>query len=278
MFSRRKVAALVAELLGTAVLAFVVLTVSRSQLAIAYFVGLAGGLTFILFGIALARNMQLNPAYTLALWTARRISTLKALAFITAQIIGGWLAYRLYMFFSATGEVQALPVDYKIEILVAEAAGAFVFAFLASSALRHNSVIVRNVTAGLAYALGAIVASAASYGFINPAAALASNAFGWQTFVLGPVLGAIIGVNLYNFLFADSDRVSAVRSGSASRPSLVNRLSARRKRNKDAIEVSPATVAEKPLEKVEQAAEKIERDKSDKSGKSGKNKGKKSKK
>jgi glycerol uptake facilitator-like aquaporin len=270
MFSRRKIAAVVAEGLGSAVLSFVVLTVSRSQLGIAYFVGLAAGLALILFGIALARDVQLNPAYTLALWATRRITTIKAAAFIVAQMLGGYLAFRLYMFFSTTGEVQPLPIDYKVEILVAEALGAFIFTFLAANALRHSSQVVRNVTTGLAYALGAMAASVASVGFINPAAALASNAFGWQTYVAGPVLGAILGVTLYSLLFADRDRVAAVRDGKGS--GLVGRLAARRKLNKDAIDVSPSNVEDKPLAKVDEAERDVVEAKTEKSGKNKKNK------
>jgi glycerol uptake facilitator-like aquaporin len=45
MFARNKVAMVVAEFLGTAVLTLVVLGVQRSTIGIAYFVALAAGLT-----------------------------------------------------------------------------------------------------------------------------------------------------------------------------------------------------------------------------------------
>ena len=145
MFTRRKIAALVAEFLGTGVLAFVVLTISRSNLGIPYFVGIAAGLTVLLFGVVLARDVQLNPAYTFALLTARRIRLAKAVGFIGAQLLGGMAAYSLYKFFTENGVVQPLPVEYKPEILVAEALGAFVFSFAAAAAL----VIVRLPERGL---------------------------------------------------------------------------------------------------------------------------------
>jgi aquaporin Z len=202
MFSRRKVAALVAEFLGTSILAFVVLTVSRSQIGIPYFVAIAAGLVLFMMGMALQRDVHLNPALTLALWTARRISTLKAVLFIAAQLLGGLAAYALFKYFSR-GQVQELPTAYDARLLVAEAAGAFAFTFIVAGAVYQRlPLMIRTAVAGGGLTLGIIVASAASSAFINPAVALANNAWAWSTFVLGPVLGAIIGVNLYGLLFS----------------------------------------------------------------------------
>lgn len=205
MFSRRKVAALAAEFLGTGILAFVVLTVSRSQIGIPYFVAIAAGLVVSALGVALQRDVLFNPALTLGAWTARRISTVKAVLFIAVQLLGGLAAYSLFKYFSR-GTVQELPTAYDGRLLVAEATGAFVFAFVASAlAYQKLQPLVRQVVSGVGLTLGIIVASAASAGFINPAVALANNAWAWSTYVLGPVLGAIIGVNLYGLLFAPRD-------------------------------------------------------------------------
>jgi glycerol uptake facilitator-like aquaporin len=205
MFSKRKVAALAAEFLGTGVLAFVVLTVSRSQIGIPYFVASAAGLAVAIFGIALQRDVHLNPALTVGLWTARRVKTVKALAFIVAQLLGGLAAYSLFKYFSH-GTVQALPTAYDGRILVAEATGAFIFTFIAAGVgYRQLHWLVRAGAAGAGLTLGIWIASAASAGFINPAVALANNAWAWGTYVLGPVLGAIIGVNLYGLLFTPQE-------------------------------------------------------------------------
>lgn len=214
MFARRRIAALGAEFLGTGILAFLVLTVSRSNIGLPYFVAIAAGVAVTLFGLALARDVQLNPAYTLALWTARRQGLVKTVAFIVVQLLGGMAAYLLYKFFQETGVVQGLPDDFRREILVAEAVGAFVFAFGASAALyRQAHPLVRYVVTGGAYTLGVMVASVAAAGFINPAVAAASNALVWSTYVLGPVLGAIMGVNLYGLLFADRESQTVADAG-----------------------------------------------------------------
>lgn len=205
MFSKNKIAALVAEFLGTGVLAFAVLTVSRSQIGIPYFVAFAAGLAVVLLGVALQRDVHLNPALTLGLWTGRRIRTVKAVAFIAVQLLGGFAAFELYKYFSR-GPVQPLSTAYDGRVLVAEALGTFVFAFIvAGVAYRRQHWLVRTVTSGGGLALGILVASVASAAFVNPAVALAANAWAWTTYVLGPVLGAIIGVNLYGLLFAPKD-------------------------------------------------------------------------
>jgi glycerol uptake facilitator-like aquaporin len=53
--------------------------------------------------------------------------------------------------------------------------------------------------------LAILVAAAGSGGVVNPAVALGARSWVWGTFVLGPVLGGIIGFNLYSLLFAKSD-------------------------------------------------------------------------
>lgn len=205
MFGRNKLAALVAEFLGTGILTFVVLNVGRSTIGIPYFVAFAAGLAVILVGIALARDVHLNPAYTLALWTARKVKTSRALAYIVVQLLGAWAAYALYKYF-VHGPVQGASSTYEARILVAEVVGAFVFAFVAVGALYQQAHwAVRSALLGAAYTIGVIIASVASNGFINPAVALGSNSLVWGTYVLGPVLGAIIGVNLYGLLFAPTN-------------------------------------------------------------------------
>ena len=224
MFSKRKVATLAAEFLGTGVLAFVILTVSRSQIGIPYFVAFAAGLTVMLFAIAMQRDVHLNPALTIGLWTARRISTVKAVGYIAAQLLGGLAAYSLYKYFSH-GTVQELPTAYDGRILVAEATGAFVFTLVAvSAAYQQLHWIVRTVVSGAGLTIGIWVASAASAAFINPAVALANNSWAWSTYVLGPVLGAIIGVNLYGLLFAPAGRGLAFTKSKAvaARPAAVS--------------------------------------------------------
>lgn len=209
MFGRKKVAMLVAEFLGTGILTLVVLSVQRSQLGLAYFVALAAGLavallTYVFSGIS---GSHMNPALTLALWTARRIKSVPALMYIAAQLLGAWAGYGLYRYFVNT-DVQAVAQEFNGRIMVAEAIGTMVFALAwAAAAYRRSDAARFAAMAGLGFALAIIVASAASVGLANPALAEGVRAWevfgenGWGNYVLGPILGAIIGINLYGLLF-----------------------------------------------------------------------------
>jgi glycerol uptake facilitator-like aquaporin len=212
MFGRRKVAAVVAEFLGTATLAFVVLNVSRSTIGIPYFVAFAAGLAVVLMGVSVATDVHMNPALTLGLWTARKVKTSQAVVYIIAQLLGGWAAYALYKYF-VHGTVQQVAGSFEGRILVAEAVGAFVFTLAAAKVFFNKTWgVQRAALVGGAYTLGIIVASVAANGFINPAVALASNSWGWGTYVLGPVLGSIIGFNLYGLLFDQPAKVEKAKA------------------------------------------------------------------
>ena len=203
MMERKKIAMIVAEFLGTAVLTLVVLSVSKSTIGIPYFVALAAGLTIatmtLVFGAV--SGAQFNPAITIGLWSARRIKTLPAIVYVAAQILGGGGAYLLYTYFvnqhwKNTGQFQA-------HTLVAEAAGTFVFSLGWAAAVYKKFGETKAAAAvGAALTLGVIVASAAGGGFLNPAVAFGARSWVWGTYVLGPVLGAVIGFNLYGLLFA----------------------------------------------------------------------------
>jgi glycerol uptake facilitator-like aquaporin len=202
MFGKRKIAAIAGEFLGTATLAFIVLNVSRSTIGIPYFVAIAAGLAVAVMGLSVATDVNLNPAITIGLWTARRMKTTQAIIYVVVQLLGGWAAYSLYKYF-AHGTVQHVSSGFDGRILVAEAVGAFVFALAASAVLYERIWGPRRaILVGAGLVLGMVVASSASNGFINPAVALGSNSWGWGTYVLGPVLGAIIGVNLYALVFS----------------------------------------------------------------------------
>ncbi len=210
MLGKRKVAAVAGELLGTGALAFVVLAVSRSTIGIPYFVAIAAGLAVAVMGVSIALDVHLNPALTIGLWSARRLKTTQMVAYVAAQFLGAWAAYGLYKYF-AHGTVQQVSHGFEGHILVAEAVGAFVFALVASSVL-YDKVWGnrRAITVGAGLVVGMIIASAASNGFINPAVAFGSNSWDWGTYALGPVLGAIIGVNLYALLFSGMRSENAV--------------------------------------------------------------------
>ncbi|HVV67188.1 MAG TPA: aquaporin [Candidatus Saccharimonadales bacterium] len=220
MFGRQKAAALVAEFLGAGILTLLVLSVQRSTIGVPFFVAIAAGLTItvMMFAVSSISGGHFNPALTIGLWTARKVTTARAIVYIAAQLLGAWGAYYLYTYF-VHNSLQPVGGHYTGRILVAEAVGTGIFAFGWASALyqRYSTAVTASV-AGLSYMLGIIAASSAALGLLNPALALGTRAWVWTTYVLGPVLGAIIGVNLYNLLFTEdgAGNLAAAVSGSTS--------------------------------------------------------------
>jgi aquaporin Z len=207
MFGRRNTAALVAEFLGTGALTLLVLSVQRSTIGVPFFVAGAAGLIVILMTLSVGAisGGYFNPALTIGLWTTRKVTTLRTILYIAAQLLGAWGAYYLYTYL-VKNSLQPVGGHFTGRILVAEAVGTALFTFGFASAIYQgfNRAVSASV-AGLSLMLGIIAASPAAIGLLNPAVALGARAWVWGTYVLGPVIGAVIGVNLYSLLFADSD-------------------------------------------------------------------------
>ncbi len=217
MFGRKKIAMLVAEFLGTGVLTTVVLSVSKSTIGIPYFVALAAGLVVagLTLSIGAVSGAHLNPAITLGLWSVRKVKTLPALAYVAAQLLGGIAAYQLYTYF--VGTHWANMGHFEGRVLVGEAVGAFIFSMAWASAVYQRFEAGKAAAVvGIGLILGVITAAGASGGIVNPAVALGMRSWVWGTFVLGPVLGGLIGFNLYALLFAPTAELVSSDAGKGS--------------------------------------------------------------
>ena len=221
MFGRNKIAMIVAEFLGTAVLTSVVLALAYGPIGSypAWYISIAVGLVLVGVTLMVGRvsGAHLNPAITVGMWSARLIKTLPAVVYIAAQLLGGAAAYWLYTYFMHN---NFPPVGkFDSHVLVAEAVGAFVFALgWAASVYQRFAMAKAAATVGVSLALGVLVASVGSSALLNPAVALGVQSWVWGTYVLGPVLGAIIGFNLYALLFAPKEALmeeGAVELGEA---------------------------------------------------------------
>jgi glycerol uptake facilitator-like aquaporin len=218
MVNKKIAAMVVGEFLGAAFLTTVVLSVRGSAIGIPYFVALAAGLTFGMMLLSIRGwNVQMNPAITVGLWTIRQIKTAHAVVNIGAQLLGGYLAYLLFTYF-VNNKLTNIAGHYEARIMLAEAVGALVFSFAVAAAVYNEYRGLKLAAAGgLALTLGIIVASAASNGLVNPALALGVRSWSWGTYVLGPVVGSVVGMNIYSLLFADNGGFAL--SSMVSRPS-----------------------------------------------------------
>lgn len=216
MFRKNKLAMLVGEFLGTASLTLIVLAISHSQLSLGYFIASAAGLMVALMTVALAgiSGAVFNPAMTIGLWTVRKLRTLQALSYLIVQLLGGAVAWELFVYLTKISGIHNSG-SYGARILVAEVVGTFIFAFAWAAAIYQRfSLYAKAATIGGGLMAGALVASLGSAGILNPAVALGLHQWGWGTYVLGPVLGAVIGFNLYNLLFVETELAEVAQSRS----------------------------------------------------------------
>jgi glycerol uptake facilitator-like aquaporin len=201
MFNRVGVAPLVAEFLGTAMWALVALVMSETT-AVSYFiatsVAVALALSYMFFSTVSGGHF--NPAVTFGMWTARRLSSVRTVTYIVAQLLGGLAAWQLYQYFIG----HNLPVksaNFDGKILLAEAVGTMILAMGFSAAVYKTfTALEAALTVGGALFVGILVAATASSGYLNPAVALGLRSFSWA-YILGPLVGGLVGVNLYNWLF-----------------------------------------------------------------------------
>ena len=240
MTVRSRIAMLMAEFLGTAVLATVAINVSRSQIGIGYFVAIAVGATLALLVLAFGAfsGGHFNPAVTIGLWTLRKIQTIQAIAYLAVQMLAGLAAWQLANYFigDELRSIAGNAFDWKV--LVAEAVGTMVFGMAIAAAVYNKYEGGRAATLiGGGLFMGVVVASLASNAILNPAIALANQSWG-RAYIFGPIIGAVLGMNLYVLLFApttsllpsrrNSEASSATKSKAvASKPA--RKTSAKRK-------------------------------------------------
>lgn len=202
MFTRFRLASTLAEFLGTMALVMVAMVLSEIT-PVSYFVAtsLAVALAAVVVIFGVVSGAHVNPAVTFGMWTARRIGTLRAITYVVAQMLGGLAAWQLYQYLTDKA-FPAQTVTFSTTIWLAEAVGAFILVLGITAAIsRAVDSLQWALAAGSAYFVGIIIASTASAGFLNPAMALGMRSWN-AAYVLGPLVGGLVAVNLYYLLFA----------------------------------------------------------------------------
>lgn len=224
----RSARAAVAELVATFALVFIgagASITSGSGLDLTG-VALAHGLVLAAMIASTARfgGGLVNPAASIGLWVAGRLTTIRAAVLLVAEILGAVAAAFLlrYLvpetaFTSASGGTpvisSAVPAGKAIVI---EAVCTFFLVFAAFALVvdgRGSSRTAAAFAVGAVYAFGIMAFGPFTGAAMNPARwlgpALASGSWAnWYVWIVGPVSGAVIAAVLYSALFL-RDRSSA---------------------------------------------------------------------
>lgn len=184
---------------------------------------------------------HVNPAITLGLWSVRKVSTLRAIAFVAVQLLGGLatLALLKYLLGAPLESIAPGPFDWKI--LIAEGLGALIFGFgVASAVYQKMDKNQLATTVGFSLAIAIMVAGMASNGVINPAVAVGIKSWSWA-YAAGPVIGAIIGMNLYALLFTDMNPIKSVSASAAKlRVNQASKITSKAKSSKASAKKKPS--------------------------------------
>jgi glycerol uptake facilitator protein len=214
MSGRRKVAIVLAEFVGTYVLATAMLAMlvrTNFEFFSAIAAAVVYGGMYLVFGPI--SGSHLNPAVTLAHWTLRKISTLHAIVYIVVQLLAGLVAWKVAQYFLAQALAKTATGGVNWRVLIAEAVGSAVFGMAIGAVAYVRDLEVSRKAVILAVGLfgGVVVASLASNGLLNPATAIAARSISWA-YMVGPIIGLVVGVNLYNLIFNEVPvRVTASR-------------------------------------------------------------------
>jgi len=188
-----------AEFFGTFTLSFVVGLLVSGQFAPFTPFMAAVTLGLFVYTIGVLSGCHINPAVTIGLLSIGKIKIDQASRYIVAQFLGAFLAVLIL------GKLSRilLPVMAAPNYLsgFAEMMGTMVFTFgIASVVYGKAPAQMNGFVVGGSLLLGIVVAAAiGSAGILNPAVAITVRAFN-PTYVVGQIVGAVLGFNLYKHL------------------------------------------------------------------------------
>ena len=217
--------AIIGEALGSMMLAMMLLTLGIYQPLYVMF-----GIIAITIAVYAFSGAHLNPIITVGMMASRRVSAIRGILYIIAQVVGAWLGLMLVNAFASGSESATLPVMAEIAegnfwvVTMIEFVGATVIGFFFARALSYKRSVftfAAVVGGGVAFAiLLAIVISSNFLGLqnnfiLNPAIAImyqilptAGDNFGQLlgeialalvTYVIFPMVGGALGFGIADF-------------------------------------------------------------------------------
>lgn len=210
----------VGEFLGTFTFVFLSLALLVSNLfytelgILAIALGVGFIYSALIFSTIHIAGGYLNPAVTFSLWLVQRISSLRAILLIFAQVVASFAAaYSLLFLFGK----EVLEFNFGVPVLGANVAfsqalvletilsAIFIFALFATMVDRNGPVSFGPLVLGILLVGETIVAFGVSGAVVNPArvvgALVISKSFdSLIIYSVGPTTGALLGI-VYEYLF-----------------------------------------------------------------------------
>ena len=152
-------------------------------------------LGLLVYTVSHISGTHLNPAVTAGLWSIGKIKSAEAGKYIVAQFLGAGLAMLVLRLLGSS--LPALTVTDSLPVFLAEAIGTLFFAFgIAAVATGKVQSLLSGLVIGGSLIVGAVLASIASNGILNPVIAWGINSPS-LTYLLAPVVGAVAGMKLF---------------------------------------------------------------------------------
>jgi aquaporin Z len=193
----------VSEAVGTFFLAFVVLlSTNGSFTAVPTAVLAALTLGVCVYTLGSISGTHINPAVTIGAWSIGKISSTNAMYYIVSQFVGGAVAWLVAQkVFAVVSVAPAVISSFSSNVVLAEAVGALIFTFgIAAAVYGRAEKSVSGLVVGVSLLLGiSLSVGLGAGGILNPAVALALSSFN-LSYLLGPIVGGILGFNLYKFI------------------------------------------------------------------------------
>ncbi len=186
------------EALGAGVLTLVVGLSLAGTFPVSTPVLAALTLGLFVYSVGHVSGVHINPAVTIGVWSIGKIGNKDAFLYLVSQFVGASLAL-VYMGTAAIS--TGLVIDNSSVIGIAELIGMFLFTFgIASVIYGKTPSSLSGIMVGGSLLLGITVAVLlGSNGMLNPAVAFGTGSFGIM-YVVGPVIGAILGMQAYKRL------------------------------------------------------------------------------
>lgn len=189
----------IAEALGTFALSLVVAVSLKGGFPVVTPVIAAIVLGLFVYSIGHISGTHMNPAVTIGLWSIGKIKQNDAILYIIAQFIGAGLA--MYLAKYSINDPRVITSSGNWIFLAAEALGTFFFTFgIASVVYGKTPAVASGAVVGGSLLFGIVVSAFfGTNGILNPAVALTIGSFSY-IYILGPIIGAVAGMNVYKYL------------------------------------------------------------------------------